>query len=245
MRPRARLCSRRLAVSVAIAALTMASLVAAGKPGYPDKVVWNGATWTVKTSRSAVGPGPNLFDKANVSVDSQGNLRLRVARNAAGQWSCAEAIGPAAYGYGTYTFELASPVTGLDPNVVLGLFTWSDRAQQANREIDIEFAKWGNAADPTDAQFVVQPYNLQNHMYRFVAPTSTTSTHVFEWRAGQITWRSFNGDGTLRDAYSYSGSDVPTSRDERVRLNLWLFQGRAPANGQPVEVVVKRFTHTP
>ena len=26
--------------------------VAAGKPGYPDKVVWSGATWAIKTSRS-------------------------------------------------------------------------------------------------------------------------------------------------------------------------------------------------
>ena len=79
-------------------------------------------------------------------------------------------------------------------------------------------------------------------MYRFAAPTSTTSKHSFEWQAGQIVWRSYNGDGTLRDTYSYSGTDVPSSRDERVRLNLWLFQGRAPSDGQPVEVVVKSFT---
>lgn len=235
----------RPAAALGCAGLAVASLTAAGKPGYPDKVVWSGATWSVKTSRSAVGPGPNIFDKANVSVDGQGNLRLRIAKNASGQWTCAEVIGPTSYGYGTYTFELASPVNAFDANVVLGLFTWSDRAQQAHREIDIEFAKWGSAADATNAQFVVQPYDLLNHMYRFVAPTSTTSTHAFEWRAGQITWRSYNGDGTLHDAYSYSGSDVPTSRDERVRLNLWLFQGRAPSDGLAVEVVVKRFRFTP
>ena len=235
----------RLAVTSGLAALAAAAPGAAGKPGYPDKVVWSGASWSIKTSRSAVGPGPNLFDKANVSVDAQGNLRLRIARNAAGQWTCAEVIGPTSYGYGTYTFELASPVNAFDANVVLGLFTWSDRAQQAHREIDIEFAKWGNAADPTNAQFVVQPYDLVNHLYRFVAPETAASTHSFEWRAGQIVWRSYGGDGTLRDSYSYSGTDVPASRDERVRLNLWLFQGRAPSDGQPVEVVVKKFSFTP
>jgi hypothetical protein len=231
-----------LAAALALAVLAAPVLTAAGKPGYPDKVVWSGLTWSVKTSRSAVGPGPNIFDKANVSVDGEGNLRLRIARNASGQWTCAEIIGPTSHGYGTYTFEMASPVSAFDANVVLGLFTWSDRAQQANREIDIEFAKWGNASDPTNAQFVVQPYTVLNHMYRFAAPTSTTSKHSFEWRAGQIVWRSYNGDGTLRDTYSYSGTDVPSSRDERVRLNLWLFQGRAPSDGQPVEVVVKSFT---
>src|SRR5262245_11297312 len=108
------------------------AVFSAGKPGYPDKIVWGGLTWDVKTSQSAVGPGPNVFDKANLSVDGTGSLHLRIAKNAAGTWSCAEIIAPASYGYGTYTFNLASPVDALDPNVVLGLFTWSDRAQDAH-----------------------------------------------------------------------------------------------------------------
>lgn len=239
-------CSRDVRLSLALSALAGAVLMtattgAAGKPGYPDKVNWSGLTWSIKTSRSAVGPGPNLFDKANVSVDGDGNLRLRIAKNAAGQWTCAEVIGPTSHGYGTYTFDVASPVNAFDPNVVLGLFTWSDRAQQAHREIDIEFAKWGNAFDPTNAQFVVQPWDALNHLYRFVAPTTTNTRHSFEWRPGQVTWHSYDSAGVLRATYAYSGQDVPTSRDERVRLNLWLFQGQAPSDGQPVEVIVSRF----
>ena len=234
--------------ALAGAVLMTATAGAAGKPGYPDKVNWSGMTWAIKTSRSAVGPGPNLFDKANVSVDTQGNLRLRIAKNAAGQWTCAEVIGPTSHGYGTYTFDIASSVNAFDPNVVLGLFTWSDRAQQAHREIDIEFAKWGNADDPTNAQFVVQPWDALNHMYRFVAPETTSTRHTFEWRAGQVTWNSYELSPTaapvLRASYSYAGPDVPASRDERVRLNLWLFQGEAPLDGNPVEVIVKSFSFT-
>jgi hypothetical protein len=233
--------------ALACAVLMTATAGAAGKPGYPDKVTWSGLTWSIKTSRSAVGPGPNVFDKANVSVDGDGHLRLRIAKNAAGRWTCAEVIGPTSHGYGTYTFDIASPVNAFDPNVVLGLFTWSDRAQQAHREIDIEFARWGNAGDPTNAQFVVQPWDALNHMYRFVAPTTTNTRHTFEWRPGQVTWNSYELGGTtpvLRASYSYSGADVPSSKDERVRLNLWLFQGQAPTDGQPVEVIVKRFDFT-
>ena len=44
---------------------------------------------------------------------------------------------------------------------------------------------------------------------------------------------------------SYTAGDVPPSSDERVRLNLWLFEGRAPTDGQPVEIVVDAFTFTP
>lgn len=219
-------------------------VVAAGKPGYPDKVFWSGATWAIKTSRSAVGPGPNLFEKSNVSVDSSGRLHLRIAKNASGTWSCAEVIAPTSYGYGTYEFVISSPVSGFDPNVVLGLFTWSDRPQYAHREIDVEFAKWGNAADVTNAQFVVQPYDLPLHLERFTAPITAASRHRFTWSVGRIDWASYDGDGAVVHEYTYTGTDVPKPGDERVRLNLWLFQGAAPINNQPVEVIVSSFTYT-
>ena len=55
----------------------VSSVLAAGKPGYPDKITWNGVIWDVKTSQSAVGPGPNLFSASNVSVDATGSLHLQ------------------------------------------------------------------------------------------------------------------------------------------------------------------------
>src|SRR5262245_55233039 len=103
-----------------------ASADAAGKPGYPNKVTWGGRTWQVKSSQAQVGPGPNYFSASseNVWVDAQDRLHLKItSRN--GQWRCAEVISSTTFGYGTYTFELASPVDALDKNVVLGLFTWS------------------------------------------------------------------------------------------------------------------------
>jgi hypothetical protein len=232
--------SAALAVAVACS-----NALAAGKRGYPDLVVWGGVTWQVKTSQSAVGPGPNLFDKANVWVDSAGNLHLRIAKNGKGAWSCAEIVGPTSYGYGTYTFALASRVDLLDPNVVLGLFTWSDRARYAHREIDIEFARWGSGSDPTNAQYVVQPYDSPDHLRRFTQPPTPTSLQRFSWHPGQVTWESSDASGAAIDMYSYSGSDVPRPGDERVRLNLWLFNGAAPTDTQPAEVVISSFTFTP
>jgi len=225
-----------------VAAVSLVS--ASGKPGYPDKVTWNGITWAVKTSRSAVGPGPNLFDKANVWADGQG-LHLRIAKNGSGAWSCAEIIGPTSYGYGTYTFSLASRVDAFDPNVVLGLFTWSDKAPYAHREIDIEFARWGSTSDPTNAQYVVQPYDRAGHLERFTQTAVVTSTHRFTWHPGQVVWESYNTNGVPIGSYTYTGSDVPKSGDERVHLNLWLFNGAAPTNALPVEVVISSFTFTP
>lgn len=240
---------RRQTVAVAIAVIVLATgatpLFAAGKPGYPDKITWAGESWSVKTSRAAVGPGPNVFAKGNVSVDAAGRLHLRIAQNAAGTWTSAEIVGPRTYGYGTYTFELASPVHALDPNVVLGMFTWSDKPQYAHREIDIEFARWGDADDPTNAQYVVQPHGAPGHLQRFAQPADSTSTHRFTWAPGRIDWASFDSAGNPIASYTYAGSDVPRTGDERVRLNLWQFGGRPPTDGQPIEVVVSSFRFTP
>lgn len=232
-------------ITLVVLLATASTTLAAGKPGYPDKITWSGESWAIKTSRSPVGPGPNVFSKSNVAVDAQGGLHLRIARDGSGAWTTAEIIGPRTYGYGTYTFTIDSAVDDLDPNVVLGLFTWSDRARFAHREIDIEFARWGSATDPTNAQFVVQPHDVATHLRRFSQPPGMDTTHRFTWRPGRIDWESRDAAGGIIAAYSYTGADVPPTGDERVRLNLWLFGGNAPSDGQPVEVVIRSFGFTP
>ena len=231
----------RVAVPALLVTTAVVSLAAAKppRPG-PATITWSGVSWELKTSSGAVGPGPNIFDKANVWIDANGALHLRIARNAAGQWTCAEILGPH-YGYGTYTFNLASRVDALDQNAVLGLFTWSDRAQYANREIDIEFARWGNPADPTNGQYVVQPYDRPAHLKRITQPSSSASSHRFSWQQNRVSWESYDANGGVVEQYVYTGSDVPRTGDERVHLNLWLFRGAAPANGAPVEVVLSSF----
>ncbi len=237
----------RFALLVALAlTLALAVPVSAAKPGYPTRVSWGGLSWQVKTSQSAVGPGPNLFAAANVSVDGAGRLHLAIARNAAGAWTTAEIIGPTSHGYGTYSFTLGSDVSALDPNVVLGLFTWSDRAQQAHREIDVEVARWGVIGGATNAQFVVQPADRAGHLARFAQPAVSRSVHRFTWSPGRVAFESRRLDtGALIASYVYSGADVPKPGDEKVRLNLWLFNGLAPTNGAAVDVVVESFTFTP
>jgi hypothetical protein len=243
--PRARIAGLAFLACALVATALAATTVGAGKPGYPDKIAWSNQTWQIKTSRSAVGPGPNVFAKENVSVDANGALHLKIQRNGAGTWTSSEIIGPTSFGYGTYTFTVASSLDALDPNVVLGLFTWSDRPQYAHREIDIEFARWGSPTDSTNAQYVVQPYDASNHLARFSQPAGAPTIHSFTWRAGSVSWVSRAADGSLIASYAYSGADVPKPGDERVRLNLWLFGGSPPLNGQPVEILVSSFAYTP
>lgn len=71
-----------------------------GPVGAAASVVFSGYTWTVKASTSKVGPGPNLFSAANVTVGEDG-LHLGIRKRRAG-WTCAEVIAQGTFGYGTY-----------------------------------------------------------------------------------------------------------------------------------------------
>jgi hypothetical protein len=197
----------------------------------------------VKSSTGLVGPGPNVFSDsaANVWVDALGRLHLKLTY-AKGRWRCAEVINTESLGRGRYTFELDSRVDALDPNVVLGLFTWSDDPAYANRELDIEFSRWGNAADPTNGQYVVQPYDGSGHLQRIAQPAASPSTHSFDWQAGAVT---FSSATAAPSPWTYTGADVPPPGTEHARMNLWLYRGAPPADGKSVEVVVKSFSFTP
>jgi len=221
-------------------------------------VPFAGRAWWVKDSGNNLwGPGPNRFsdDPGNVWVDAVGDLHLKIThRN--GQWQCAEVTDITANpaistpGHGAYTFQVASRLDQLDANVVLGLFTWDDdpnSAALAHREVDFEAAKWGNANDPTNAQFVVQPYDVANHLVRFtIPPGNWPTTHRFDWRGDHVEWASWRGNGLVPAAatdvihtYRYDGADVPPAGGtEHIHLNLWLVNGNAPQNGQVVEVVI-------
>jgi hypothetical protein len=43
----------------------------------------------------------------------------------------------------------------------------------------------------------------------------------------------------------WSSSFSPDATDVMAMINLWLFQGNAPSNGQPVEAVIAGFEFTP
>jgi hypothetical protein len=206
-------------------------------------VSFSGYTWQVKASNGKVGPGPNYFSSTakNVWVDSQGWLHLALTR-LRGRWWCAEVVNSQSLGYGTYTFTLDSRVDALDPNVTLGLFTWSDDPAYAHRELDVEFARWGNAADPTNAQNVVQPYDAPGHLVRITQPAVSSSGVAFTWHSGSV---GFTSSSASPGSWTYSGGDVPLPGGEHARLNLWLYGGAAPTDGKPVEVVVRSFSFSP
>ena len=214
---------------------------------------FSGYTWNVKASDALLGPGPNYFSDRteDIWIDESGYLRLKIVARE-GKWFSTEVFTTIPFGYGTYTFTLASPVDQLDPNVVLGLFTYDDTApEQAYRELDIEFSRWGETAG-LNAQFVVQPWTNAGNRHRFNLDLQTVdSTHVFAWRADQIQFTSYRVTSSFLnlnepiESWLYTGIDVPPAGIGKARINLWLLNGNPPANGQEVEVIIKSFKMSP
>jgi hypothetical protein len=233
-----------------VAGLVLAAMTLAGGPadaarpgggGGPVVLGFDGYQWLVKSSSRKIGPGPNLFTTANAWVAADG-LHLRISK-INGKWNAAEVINAASLGRGTYSWTVKGDLNALDRNAVLGLFTWNDDPAFNHRELDVEFSRWSNAGDPTNGQFVVQPDSTSGNLLRITQPSGvSSSTQSFTWRTSSV---DFASSAASPSTWTYAGPDVPQPGGENARMNLWLFRGAAPSNGQPVEIVITSFAFTP
>jgi hypothetical protein len=218
----------------------------------PKAISFSGYEWWVKASMTPVGPGPNYFSDSteNVWVDGQGQLHLKITQRN-GKWYCPEVICKNSPGYGKYVFYVSGRIGQLDRNVVLGLFTWDDSPEESHREIDIEFSRWGVESD-TNAQYVVQPWDQTGNRHRWMMlELPDSSTHSFEWKPDSIYFLSVEGHqsippfDSILHSWVYKGSNIPTHGNENARINLWLFNGSAPADTNKLEVVISKFEYSP
>ena len=210
--------------------------------------------WWVKTSSGGLaGPGPNYFSDStnNVWVDAQGLLHLKITHTNS-IWQCVEIISDRSFGCGQYRFTVAAPVNNLDPSVVLGMFTWSDDTAYNDREIDMELSRWNYAFDTTNVEdFAVAPYNTGQVLRFFMPAGVTNSTHSFIWQSTNVAFQTLNGNFSSSPASQNllqtwnCALGIPPAGGEQVHINLWLNQGNAPVNGQPVEVILSQFEFVP
>lgn len=222
-------------------------------PESPRVISFSGYSWTVKNSAGQVGPGPNYFSNSpsRAWVDSIGQLHLTITK-AGNKWYCTEVGLDDVLGHGRYVFQVTGNVGQLNENAVLGLFTWDDDPAEYNREVDIEFSRWGDSTESTSAQYVVQPYYHSGNLIRWVQPSGlNSSTHSFDWQADTVKFLSAYGHkssppyDSIMSSWQYTGPDIPSSGNAHARINLWLFQGTAPSDSQQIEVVISKFEFNP
>jgi len=206
----------------------------------------------VKSGEEPVGPGPNWFGDSpdNVWVDDRGDLHLRVYKQE-DRWYCAEVVSSDHFSYGQFQFQIVSKLDQLDPNLVLGLFSWSDKGIN-NREIDIEFSKWSDPATEYSGQYVIQPAHQTGNRFRFpIHQEGWFTTHQFYWYPEIISFASYHGHVQANDQqatpikfWNFTGKP-PKPKKTQIRINLWLNQGQELSNHNEFEVIIRGFSYKP
>jgi len=101
--------------------------------------------------------------------------------NNGGTWTAAEIFTTDKIGFGTYQWQIDGPVDKLDKNVVVGLYPYGPQAgigSDGQNEIDIEYARWGNASYPNGNYTVYPPTGTGSNETTFdftLTGTYTTS----------------------------------------------------------------------
>jgi hypothetical protein len=209
-------------------------------------LMFSGYEWIAEGSdENKISPGRNYFSCSddNVWVDENGYLHLRITKRE-GKWYCAKVTLKESYSYNKYIFTVASRVDRLDRNVVGGLFTYLDDTN----EIDIEFAKWG-VKNNHDGQFIIQPAHNEGNSHHFKLKLRRTySTHVIDWKQDKIVFLSYRGPyqenppkRKIISEWSYTGQDIPIDDEEKVMINLWLYNGVPPSDNKEAEMIISFF----
>lgn len=215
-----------------------------------SSISFSGYNWKVKNStRTKIGPGPNFWSRRNVWVDSQGHLHLRLEKRN-NKWFCAEVQSVDSFGMGTWQWKIEGAVDLLDKNVVFGLFNYS--GNDGFDEMDIEFARWGSAANP-NLNYTVWPAQsgFTNFSYTsHFALNGSYTTHRFKRSNTAVVFKSVHGfydDDT--NLFASATCTSPPKSISQLRMpaymNLWMFQGKLPSNAQSVEIIVHEFKYIP
>lgn len=213
-------------------------------------VQFSGYTWTIRNSATAGGPGPNIFNGNNAWVDANGWLHLKITKDATtGKWNCAEIYSNQNFGYGTYQWQVEGAIDKFDRNIVLGLFNYSGNDRYD--EMDIEFARWGNDAWP-NLNYTVWPAAGGTGPWEYsknFTLNGTYTTHRFVRTPSSVVFKSmggfYNDDTNLFETATCSAPASSISLlSMPIHMNLWLYDGNAPGNGNEVEVIIHNFKYT-
>jgi len=242
----------RSAILVSALAVLTAAL-AIGRVGRAAALDWKGHSWTLTAGGMA---GVCQGSAANVSIDSDGYLHMKIT-NTGGTWTGAEIFTTDKIGFGTYQWQIDGPVDKLDKNVVVGLYPYGPEAgigSDGQNEIDIEYARWGNASYPNGNYTVYPPTGTGSSETTFdFTLTGTYTTSRFTWSSTKIDFATLSGFQPLGSTtgliktWTFSPSTPATGVPQQalpLGMNLWCFEG-PPSNGQNVEIIVRDFTFVP
>lgn len=231
--------------------------------------VIGGTTFDVRAAE--IGPNSTPFNGCLVSYDSAQQIAyLTLVCDARGSCTGAQVMSHTPTSFGVYEATMMGPVNELGPWVVLGQFLYPLKTKNSDvvdgtREIDVEWAQWGNATAP-NLNFSVWPD--QPGLAGFTCAGALESSSVSAggaaaftsrilWQPGGVYFETFAGrsDAPIGRASSSSRRDWRHAPSNALRVpqtpelyyfNLWRFgNSGAGLENHTVTVAITDFRFTP
>lgn len=217
---------------------------------------WSGREWKITNGGMA---GVAKGNPANVSVDANGYLHLRIVKRE-GSYTAAEVFSTEKLGFGTYQWQVQGAVDKMDKTAVLGLFNYGAQAgigADAENEIDIEFSQWNDTCHGCNADFTFYPATGNRSLgpmednFAYDPKGSTLTTARFEWSSTCIVGTIMSGlqligtTANVLQTVTFAPLDYKARIPQvplPVAMNLWCFRA-TPATDQ--EVVIRNFQFVP
>ena len=234
-----------------------------GSSSTPSNVVkdglnWKGHQWAVTTGAMA---GVARGNPANVSVDANGYLHLKITNNG-GAFTAAELFSKDNLGFGTYQWQIQGSIDNMDPATVLGFFPYGPQASigiDGENELDIEFSKWGNTlcGGACNADFTFFPSTGNKSIgstendFKVNLGAGALTTARLVWNSTSVVATVMSGlqpvgtTANVLHTWTFSPSDYTVRIPQQpvpVGMNLWCFQ-TTPASNQ--EVIIQDFQFAP
>jgi len=152
---------------------------------------------------AAQGPGPNDWCDSTANVRVQGSdLLLSIVRDPSGNWTSSEIGNQQHLGYGTYRWVVATDLSRLDADDVLGMFTYGG-SDRSNNEIDIEASHWGDMSAPAGWATVWQDADVGlSAACAFSYSNRPPYVNQFTWSPGLIDYMVTDGAGATLFAWT-------------------------------------------
>lgn len=228
---------------------TVAIVKGSGPPTFaPTKPLkFSGYDWAVRTVASNRGGLENLYDPDNAWTDAKGALHIRITHRS-GLWYCAQLALNRSLGYGTYIFRVRD-VSHLESAAVFSMYTFDEwHGDQYYREMDFEMSRWGDATNPNNAQYGIQPFYVPGNVYQFKAPAGPL-TYTMRWKSGSVAFTTARSSrdgtaGTVVAEHEFT-EGVPAPGQEKFKLQLYI----VPSDKYPLqeggEVIIDKFEYLP
>jgi hypothetical protein len=232
------------------ACLALVSLLGVARPVQAATLNWKGYDWKLTDGGMA---GVADGKAANVTVDANGYLHLRIVKSG-DTWTASEMFTVQKLGFGTYQWQIEGPIDVFDKQIVLGLFPYGPAAGiggDGTNEIDIEFARWGQANGP-NADFTDYPNSgnvVGETTFKFSLGGGTSATTRFTWTKDGIEssllkgYQAVASDAELIKKWKYAPQNPGTNIPQQAMplgMNLWCF-GAPPTDSKNVEIVIRDF----